>query len=743
MISPGTAASVGDKAPRADDIVWLSGPAAKWRREVFPLGNGRMGCVVFGGIDKERIQFNVDSLWTGNDGPSEAREGEMGFYQDFGDLHVELEGEGEATNYRRELNLSRAVSRVSYKRGGVEFARETFCSHPDQVVVSRMTSDGKGKFSGRIRLADTRDAKTFADGNRLAFAGRLPNGMEYAAQVVIVADGGEVKPDGDALVFTACDGLTVVLAAATSYVMDASKDWKGPNPHALVAGQAGRAAAKPYEDLLAGHVDDHRALYDRVRIDLGTTSDEQRALPLDERIKAVQGGDTDTGLEGLLFQAGRYLLIACSRPGSLPANLQGVWNDRNAPPWASDYHSNINVQMNYWPAEVANLAECHMPFIDLMSALREPFRRWTRRAAGRDCNGFTVATGHNLFGFCPSTHLNGPGSAWYARHYWEHYIFGRDREFLEGTAYPFMKEVCAFWEERLKELPDGTLVSPRGHSPEHGPGWDDRDKEGSGADGVSYDQQIAWDLFNNTIQAAEVLGVDAAYAAKLESLRDRLMGPKIGKWGQLQEWMEDRDDPEDMHRHVSHMYAVYPGEQITLDGTPEFAEAARVSLVARGEGRTGWSKSWRINLWARLRDGEQAHELVKKIAGLHHIRNIFSNMGAFKPGMTRIKTPFQIDANFGYTAGVAEMLLQSHAGRIDLLPALPAAWATGSVGGLRARGGYEVDISWRDGELTRAVVRGISNDSGECEVRYGKTSTSFSLAKGEGRILRAADFSAP
>lgn len=719
-----------------DDTLFLGAPATDWRREVFPLGNGRMGCTVFGGVESERIQFNVDSLWTGNDGTGTPGKEEMGFYQNFGDVYIDLNESGETTDYRRELNLSQAVSRVSYKQDGTEFLRETFCSHPDQVLVSRMTANAKGRLTGRLRLAGGRDAKTVIAGNSMTFCGKLSNGMEYESRMVVAAEGGEIKPDGDVMVFAGCDSLTVTLAAGTSYVMDHSKNWKGPNPHERVAQQAAAAANKPYAELLAAHVNDHRKLYDRVSIDLGRSGDGQCAKPLDQRIKSVQEGGFDPGLEALYFQVGRYLLIGCSRPGTLPANLQGNWNDRNTPPWNADYHSNINVQMNYWPAEVTNLAECHRPLLNLMNALREPFRKSTRNVMGKNTKGFSVGTGHNLFGYQEHEKLNWPGSAWYAQHYWEHYRFGGDMEFLRTVSYPFMKEVCQFWEGRLRKLPDGRLVAINGFSPEHGPGWHGL----KGEDGVAYDQQIVWDLFNNTIQAARTLDTDAGYRDKLTVMRDQLVGPKIGKWGQLKEWMVDRDDPKDQHRHVSHMYAVYPGEQITLEGTPEFAEAARVSLTARGDGRTGWSKAWRINLWARLRDGERAHDLVKKIVGLHHIKNIFSNMGAFEPGRVSIRTPFQIDANFGYTAGVAEMLVQSHTGEIDILPALPKAWTNGSVKGLRARGGYEVDIDWKEGGMTKAVVRGVANGPGKCVVRYGKGSRSFALEKGETRELNTIDF---
>jgi alpha-L-fucosidase 2 len=716
-----------------DRVVFLEQPVVgEWRREALPLGNGRMGCTVFGGVGKERIQFNVDSLWTGNDGSGKP---DFGNYQNFGDLHIELAGDGPVTGYRRELNLSRAVHRVSYDQAGVGFLRETFCSFPDQVVVSRLTANAKGRYSGSLTLKDGRAAATKAEGKALTFTGTLTNGMEYEARVVVVTEGGSIKPDGDKLVFSGCDGLTVILAAGTSYVMDAAKGWKGPHPHALVSRQAEAAAGKSYVSLLDGHVTDHRALFDRVGIDLGDSGAAVRAMPLDQRIKAVQEGGFDPDLEEIFFHVGRYLLIACSRPGSLPANLQGIWNDNNTPPWNADYHSNINVEMNYWLAEPTNLAECHRPLLDLMAALREPFRRSTRRVFGPDVPGFTVGTGHNLFGYNQETpespRKSKPGAAWYARHYWEHYQFGGDREFLKAVSYPFMKEVCGFWEHQLKELPDGHLVSPNTFSPEHGPGWEPN--KGPAEDGVSHDQQLVWDLFNNTIQAAEVLGVDADYRKTLADKRDRLVGPTIGKWGQLQEWMVDRDDPNDDHRHMSHLFAVHPGEQITLAGTPKFADAARVSLTARRDGRTAWSKAWKISLWARLGDGERAHDMVRKIVGLHHIRSLFSNMGAFKPGDKGINTPFQIDANFGFTAGVAEMLIQSHAGEIQLLPALPKAWANGSVKGLCARGGFTVDIEWKNGEPTRAVIRNVSGATGNCVVRHGECTVELAIPAGESR----------
>jgi alpha-L-fucosidase 2 len=448
---------------RRDDIVWLGFPTENWRRETFPLGNGSMGCTVYGGVEQERIQFNVDSLWTGDDHET------FGAYQNFGYLEVDIEGAGEVSDYRRELNLSRAVSRVSYERNGVDFLRETFCSHPDRVMVSRLTATRDGQYTGRIALADTRAAKTVADGNRLTFSSTLPNGMAYEAQLVVLTEGGTLEVANDALVYAGCDSLTLILAAGTSYIMDPEKRWQGTHPHEQVTRDADGAAQVAYADMRERHVEDHRSLYDRVSIDLGDSGEEVRAKPLDQRIKAVQVGGFDPDLEELYFQVGRYLLIGCSRPGTLPANLQGNWNDRNDPPWAADYHSNINVQMNYWLAEITNLADCHRPFLELMFELRESFREGTKRVMGPAAKGFSVGTGHNLFGFTTAGKLNWPGGAWYAQHYWEHYRFGSDKEFLEKVAYPFMKEACVFWEGRLKELPDGRLVAINGFSPEHGP----------------------------------------------------------------------------------------------------------------------------------------------------------------------------------------------------------------------------------------------------------------------------------
>ncbi|MCF7975926.1 MAG: glycoside hydrolase family 95 protein [Phycisphaerae bacterium] len=707
-----------------DDILWLDKPAANWEKEAMPLGNGRLGGMVFGGVQEERIQFNVDSLWTGDENlAGDYGSPGMGFYENFGNLVVALDARGPVTAYRRELNLTRALCRVTYEHEGTRFTRETFCSHPDQVLVSRMTASARGQYSGRIRLEGAHGETTTSRQGRLTFTGTLANGMTYEAQVLAAVEGGTIQQDGDTLVFSGCNSLTLILGADTSYVMDYAKKWQGDHPHARVTRQVNQVAKTPYSNLLTAHVEDTRSLYRRVAIDLGSTDPAQRALPMDRRLEAIRNGTADPEMDALLFQYGRYLLIACSRPGTLPANLQGLWNDRNNPPWHSDYHSNINVQMNYWLAETANLAECHMPLFDLLTASLVPFRKATKLAFGDDIRGFTIRTSHNPFGGM-GWKWNLPASAWYAQHFWEHYAFGQDRPYLETVAYPYLKEVCHYWEDHLKTLPDGRLVAPDGWSPEHG------DTE----DGVSYDQQIIWDLFSNTIEAAEALGTDADFRKKLSGMRDRLVGPKIGQWGQLQEWMEDKDDPNDQHRHVSHMFAVYPGRQISLSQTPELARAAAVSLKARGFGTVvGWANAWKTALWARLLDAENAYTYYHKEVSANAFPNLWNGCW---PG--RI---FQIDGNFGITAGAIEMLLQSHAGEIHLLPALPTAWATGSVKGLRARGGFDVDMQWKDGELVSAALH--SRPGSQCTVRYRDKRLNLDIKAGEkveliGRDLLAA-----
>jgi alpha-L-fucosidase 2 len=474
---------------------------------------------------------------------------------------------------------------------------------------------------------------------------------------------------------------------------------------------------------LADHLRDYTNLFDRVKIDLGQSS--ASALPTDTRLMQTQKPSTpDPGLEALLFQYGRYLMISSSRPRGLPANLQGKWNNDNNPPWRCDYHTDINVEMNYWLPDVANLTECFEPYARWIDSIRAVRTEATRKAFGK--RGWLMRGESGLFG--GSTWEWVPGaSAWLLQNSFDHYRFTGDREYLRQYAYPAMKEVCEYWMDSLHAQPDGTLITPKGLSPEHGPV----------EPGISFDQQLVWDLFTSTIEAADALGLDAGFRAQLADKRAHLLAPKIGKWGQLQEWMVDRDDPKDTQRHQSHLVALHPGRQISPLTTPELAKAAAVSLVARGDESTGWGAVWKMSLWARLFDGDRAHKLSTYLIRPCRSQKEGYNGGGLYPNLLDACPPFQIDGNFGYPVAVCEMLLQSHENEIHLLTALPAAWPTGKISGLRARGGYEVSEEWKDGKLVAAVIKNISG-AGKIPVRYGDKLVGFSLKPGETLTLDSA-----
>lgn len=757
------------------DFLWYRQPAANWN-EALPIGNGRLGGMIFGDAHGDHIQLNEDTVWAGEkrdrNNPEAAKnlpeirrllfagmphEAEvladktmiaiprrMPPYQTMGDLRVGFADPGVISDYRRELDLDTAIARVTYharNRDSVSgvwedanYTREYFSSAPDQVLVVRLTCDKPhhihikaGLWREAGRPFSLVDAKThFSGTNRIVLEGEAiihdtrhegerPVGIKFQSMLLVAQEGGNLTEEKDGEIsIVGADSATLYLAASTSFKpRDIERDLL--------------AAKRPYAELEARHVTDYQRLFNRVKLSLSTASVPD--LPTDERLKRVAAGSDDPHLVEQYFQFGRYLLISCSRPGTMAATLQGLWNDKLDPPWDSKYTININTEMNYWPAEVTNLSELHEPLFDLIDLARPDGRRVAKAIYG--ARGFVIHHNTDIWG--DAVPIDGVGSgiwamggAWLSLHLWDHYEFTLDRQFLEARAYPVLKEAAEFLLDYLVDDGKGHLVTGPSISPEN------NYKTTNGVTarlcmGPTMDTEITRQLFTRVMQASTILGIDSDFRAKVKAASDRLPPFQIGKYGQVQEWMEDYEEPQPGHRHISPLFALDPGNQITPRGTPELAKAARVTLerrLANGGGGTGWSRAWIINFWARLEDGDHAGENVMALLAK-------STM----PNMLDTHPPFQIDGNFGGTAGIAEMLLQSHAGEISILPALPKLWPNGFVKGLRARGAVEVDIDWKDGKASRVVLK--SPFAGEHKVRFadGRVET-VKLAAGKETVLR-------
>lgn len=758
-----------DKKPiRAGDSQINSDP--EWECLSLPLGNGSIGCNVMGSVSTERYTLNEKTLWRGGPntvkGPSDywnqnkesahllkdirqafldndwnkaaqltaqnfnsnvpyEATGEpqfrFGSFTTMGELCVATGiDDGSISNYRRELSVDSAFCTVSFCAGGTSYERKTFVSYPANVMATRFKASGQAKQSLLIDYTPNPVGHALTKQvtpNSITYIGALDNNnMKYVVRIEVIARGGTSSAEGDKIRISNADEVAILLTADTDYAPNYDPDFSDPKAYVGVEPEKTtlrwmtRAAKQGFDRLFKEHYKDYASLYNRVGFSLdGSSSDK----PTDQRLADYRNGKKDQGLETLYYQFGRYLLIASSRPGNLPANLQGMWHNNVDGPWRVDYHNNINIQMNYWPALCTNLTECAQPLTDFIRTLQKPGERTAKAYWG--ARGWAAGISANIFGFTAplegadmSWNYNPMAASWLATHLWDYYDYTRDVKFLRTTAYPLMKGCALFCEDFLWRKPDGTLTAAPSTSPEHGPV----------DEGTTFTHAVIREILLDCIDAARVLNTDADEVKKWQGILQDLAPYKIGRYGQLMEWSRDIDDPNDHHRHVNHLFGLHPGHTISPLTTPELAKASRIVLEHRGDGATGWSMGWKLNQWARLHDGNHSYILYGNLLKNGTSDNLWDT-----------HPPFQIDGNFGGTAGVTEMLLQSHAGCIDLLPSLPDAWPQGTITGLRARGNFGVDIVWNNGLLTQAR---ITSDSGtECRLRYGNQTLSFPTKRGK------------